>query len=181
MRLKSYTIPFVLILLLFALPVILHQPQNPHYRYYEGYALPNPSLTPGAVNPKIVAYPDGRSVVKDGKQANICNPHFTTKPWRHETESEKHAICREYGITHKCPDHTYEIDHLVSLTIGGSNAAPNTWAQPWHQARIKDFDLEDKLRHIVCSGEWTLPEAQRCEAGNWVKCMQRVKKLEGRQ
>ncbi len=60
-----------------------------------------------------------------------------------------------YGITQHAPGE-YEVDHLISLELGGSNSIKNLWPQsyktkPWN-AYVKD-QLENKLHRMVCSGE----------------------------
>jgi hypothetical protein len=54
--------------------------------------------------------------------------------------------------------YAYEVDHLVSLELGGSNALTNLWPEyyydPWG-ARTKDR-LEGKLHDLVCAGRLSL-------------------------
>jgi hypothetical protein len=64
----------------------------------------------------------------------------------------------------------HEVDHLISLELGGSNAITNLWPEPYvgrWGARTKDT-LENRLHDLVCSGAMKLPHAQRIEAANWV-------------
>jgi hypothetical protein len=84
-------------------------------------------------------------------------------------DSEKEAVYARYGIPHVAYQH--EVDHLVSLEVGGSNAITNLWPEPYAGrwgARTKDV-LENKLHELVCSGQLSLPYAQHIEAKNWVK------------
>jgi hypothetical protein len=62
-----------------------------------------------------------------------------------------------------------EIDHIVSLELGGSNEIANLfpeglYAHPGY--RIKD-KLENKLHDLVCDGEMTFRSAQRRIAKDW--------------
>jgi hypothetical protein len=78
-----------------------------------------------------------------------------------------------YGIPHLPYQH--EVDHLVSLELGGSNAITNLWPEPYAGrwgARTKDV-LENRLHDLVCAGTLTLTYAQRIEARNWVKAYRR--------
>ena len=53
-----------------------------------------------------------------------------------------------------CP-YAHEVDHLVSLELGGSNAIGNLWPEPYAGrwgARTKDV-LENRLHELVCSGQ----------------------------
>ena len=61
----------------------------------------------------------------------------------------------EYGITRRAP-REYEVDHLISLELGGSNSIRNLWpqsylTQPWN-AHVKDR-LENNLHAMVVSGQ----------------------------
>ena len=65
----------------------------------------------------------------------------------------------------------YEVDHLVSLELGGSNDIKNLWPQsyttyPWN-ARVKDR-LENKLHKLVCEGKLDLATAQYEIATDWI-------------
>lgn len=66
----------------------------------------------------------------------------------------------------------YEIDHLVSLELGGSNSIRNLWPQSYvtepQNAHVKDT-LENALHELVCSGKLSLEEAQKAIATNWIQ------------
>jgi hypothetical protein len=120
--------------------------------------LPNPSLTPGAV--------------LTTSTARICESGYASSV-RDVPESEKDEVYARYGVAH-VPDQ-YEVDHLVSLEVGGSNAISNLWPEPYAGrwgARTKDV-LEDKLHDLVCSEAIGLRYAQRIEARNWVAAYKR--------
>ena len=123
-------------------------------RHVPGAALPNHRLTPGA------HFPVGR--------AAICKPGYSARV-RDVPESKKDAAYARYRI--KRVAYAYEVDHLVSLELGGSNAITNLWPEhyynPWG-ARTKDR-LENKLHQLVCDGRIGLASAQRQEAANWIK------------
>jgi hypothetical protein len=121
--------------------------------------LPDPHLTPGAtVQVSIDA---------------ICTPHYT-EAVRHVTAATKRKVFAEYGID-PANSREYEVDHLISLELGGSNDIKNLWPQsyktkPWN-ARKKDV-LENRLHHLVCERMITLEEAQRAIATNWIAAYQ---------
>lgn len=120
--------------------------------------MPNPALTPG------VAFAVGR--------ARICVSGYASSV-RDVPESEKDAVYARYGVPHVPYQH--EVDHLVSLELGGSNAISNLWPEPYAGrwgARTKDV-LEDRLHDLVCSGTIGLRYAQRIEARNWVAAYRR--------
>jgi len=114
---------------------------------------PRHALTPG------VAFPVGR-----GK---ICVPGYASRV-RNVSEAEKAAVYRRYGVA--WVPYAHEVDHLISLEIGGSNAIRNLWPEPYAGAwgaRTKDV-LEDRLHQLVCEGQLSLKAAQRQEADDWV-------------
>jgi hypothetical protein len=96
--------------------------------------------------------------------AVICGT--TTKSRRDVTEATKTKVFKEYGIKTRVG---YEVDHLIPLAIGGSNAIANLWPQPatpvpgFHQ---KDL-LEVKLHALVCSGKLDAKKAQTQVASDW--------------
>ncbi len=85
-------------------------------------------------------------------------------------ESEKNQVYAEYGITHHTTDQ-YEIDHLISLELGGSNAIGNLWPElndhPKGYLNSKDI-LENRLHDLVCEGKVGLASVQKAIATNWV-------------
>ena len=118
--------------------------------------LPDPNLTPGSTF--------------DVTAQDVCTPGYAKKV-RNVPEEMKREVYREYGITSHGPG-DYEIDHLISLELGGSNSIKNLWPEshrtsPWN-AQVKDR-LEDKLHELVCSGQLDLKTAQQAIASNWIE------------
>jgi hypothetical protein len=64
-----------------------------------------------------------------------------------------------------------EVDHLISIEIGGSNEQTNLWPQPYSglqwTAHVKDR-LENFYHDQVCSGKILLTTAQKEIADDWV-------------
>lgn len=116
---------------------------------------PNPRLTPGSVLAVTTR--------------DICVVGYTKKI-RNVPESVKGKVYAEYGILTHQPGE-YEVDHLISLELGGSNAISNLWPQSYitapYNAHIKDT-LENKLHRMVCSGQMDLRTAQREIARDWI-------------
>ena len=85
-------------------------------------------------------------------------------------DSVKNKVYAEYGIkTHTTGQ--YEVDHFVSLELGGSNDISNLWpeaAKPTPGFHEKD-KVENYLHDQVCSGAMTLQEAQVQIATNWLE------------
>lgn len=116
---------------------------------------PDPALTPGAVLP----------VTKD----DICVPGYAHKV-RNVPEKVKREAYAEYHIAHHQPGE-YEVDHLISLELGGSNSLKNLWPEsyettPWN-AHVKDR-LENAFHADVCSGRMSLSDAQKAIATDWI-------------
>jgi len=88
---------------------------------------------------------------------------------RNVPQSVKNKVFAEYGIT-KHPTGAYEVDHLVSLELGGSNDIANLWpeaAVPKPGFHEKD-KVENYLHNQVCNGSITLKQAQIEIATNWL-------------
>jgi hypothetical protein len=88
---------------------------------------------------------------------------------RHVTESEKRRVYAEYGIAQHVRGQ-YEVDYLISLELGGSNAIENLWpeaAEPRPGFHEKD-SVENRLHALVCAGRMPLATAQRVIATNWL-------------
>jgi hypothetical protein len=100
----------------------------------------------------------------------VCTPGYT-KTVRDVPQSVKNQVYRAYGITSHKPGE-YEIDHLVSLELGGSNSIRNLWPESYVteplNAHVKDT-LENVLHELVCSGKLSLKEAQKAIATNWIQ------------
>lgn len=121
---------------------------------------PDPHLTPGVADP---------AVTQANIDATICVHGYTARV-RNVPESVKRAVFAEYGIDPHGPGAPFEIDHLISLELGGANVVPNLWpqsyvTQPWN-AHLKDR-LENRLHALVCARKLPLAEAQRAIASDW--------------
>ncbi len=121
---------------------------------------PDPMMTPGAVLP----------VTKE----DICVPGYSKKV-RNVPVSVKRKVYAAYGIT-SYKSGEYEIDHLISLQLGGSNSVKNLWpqsylTQPWN-AHVKDA-LENRLHSEVCKGNIDLATAQHEIATDWIAAYQK--------
>jgi hypothetical protein len=124
--------------------------------------LPDSACTPG-------------DIFSTATKDQICVSGYSSSV-RNVSESEKEQVYAEYGIA----SHTageYEVDHLISLELGGSNDVSNLWpeaASPKPGFHEKD-GVEDHLHSLVCSGAVTLAEAQREIAPNWLAVYAQMK------
>jgi hypothetical protein len=102
-------------------------------------------------------------------KAVVCSAGFHTPTVRNVPQSEKYAVEVEYGMPARLYGRTIEIDHIVSLELGGSNDIANLYPEPGSgpaSYNVKDR-LENKLHDLVCSGAMTLRAAQLGIARNW--------------
>lgn len=130
--------------------------------------LPDPRITPGAIDPQIT---------QDNIRSTVCVKGYTktVRPPMNYTNSLKKKQLIQYGYQDTNPKH-YEEDHLIALSIGGSPTDErNLWPQPrdseWG-ADKKDA-LEFVLYKMVCKGEISLAQAQHDMATNWIEAYKR--------
>lgn len=118
---------------------------------------PDPSCTPGAVDPAVTQADIASTICKSGYTARV-------RPAVAATDRLKAQLYRAYGI----PDGTVsELDHLIPLELGGANDAANLWPQVGRVPNAKD-KVENDLRDAVCSGKVSLAAAQRAIASDWL-------------
>jgi hypothetical protein len=84
-------------------------------------------------------------------------------------------VFREYGLI-GVRTRDYEVDHLIPLSIGGSNDLANLWPEsrrtrPWN-AGAKDA-LEERLHELVCFGGLDLRTAQEAIRTDWIAAYRR--------
>ncbi len=182
---RHYTIPPIVILILLALYYLFTSSNNRNVIPSTGNATANPAA-PQAQNSARNAL--GSRVKTSGCQVNGALPDTACTPGavmetnvqticqsgysgsvRNVPSSEKDQVYAEYGIA----SHTtgeFEVDHLVSLELGGSNDIANLWpeaASPKPGFHEKD-KVENYLHAQVCSGKMSLADAQYQIANNWL-------------
>jgi len=99
----------------------------------------------------------------------ICADDFRTDPIRNVPDSEKKAVEQEYGLPLMKYGKTLEIDHIVSLELGGSNDIANLFPEKRDVSpgyKVKDR-LENKLHDLVCDGTFTLRTVRQRIASDW--------------
>lgn len=116
---------------------------------------PDPNLTPGAV------------LTTDAHK--ICIKGYA-KRQRHTSPAVKRAVYAAYGIKNHRRGQ-YEIDHDISLELGGADVKENLWPQsyetsPWN-AHVKDR-LENFMRAEICAGRLDLKRAQEEIRSDWI-------------
>jgi hypothetical protein len=117
--------------------------------------LPDSACTPGAIFPVATS--------------TICVTGYTSKV-RDVPLSLKKQVFKEYGISYDLHSN-YEVDHLISLELGGSNDISNLWPESYlinRGSRTKD-SFENYLHDQVCKGNMSLVEAHRQISTDWAK------------
>ena len=123
---------------------------------------PDSIMTPGAINSQIT---------QDNIATTICVTGYTARQGiRNVPEKEKKQVYLEYHYD-KVKLGLTEVDHLISLELGGSNDIHNLWPESYItkplNAHTKD-NLENHLHRLVCSGKVTLHQAQYDISKDWV-------------
>jgi len=141
-----------------------------------GFLIPDPKCSPGAVNPTVTL-------------AILKTKGFTTKCLRDQatTPTQKAQTYAWYKI--KKPAHnagktqTCELDHIISLELGGADTLENIWPQcgPAGVALTKRFfkqkdAVENFLAAEVRAGRISMADAQKGVAEDWTQFLDAARK-----
>lgn len=129
------------------------------------YELPDPACTPGSYDPSITA-------------AVLCSAAYRTGPYRpSSSETNRFKFGQAYPAYGLPPTEPAELDHLISLELGGSNDAANLWPEPPPSPNPKD-SVENKLHAWVCAKgipaaqqQGRLESAQQAVAADWITAL----------
>lgn len=115
---------------------------------------PDPKLTPGAI------------LTTDASK--LCTPGYSSTV-RNVSTATKKQVYAEYGLSYPQPTGSYEVDHFISLELGGSNDITNLWPEP--AAPTPGFHQKDQFENFehdqICKGIITVQEAQRRMMTDW--------------
>lgn len=117
--------------------------------------LPDPACSPGAVLTTDTSV--------------ICVVGYTSTV-RNVSDSEKRQVFAEYGIDYSIHS-GYEVDHIISLELGGSNDISNLYPESYtiqYNAHVKDT-FENYLHSQICSNKMPVAVAQTEIATDWLK------------
>jgi hypothetical protein len=155
-----------------------------------GDTLPKRDITPGAALTKVPAESVkclselmGEPLSPDDPVTltMICTQGYA-RCIRNVPTSTKEAVYRAYGLSGSragyCnTEQGCEIDHLISLEIGGANDQKNLWPQPYQgeefNAHVKDR-LENFYHAEVCAGRISLKDAQKDISEDWISAYKRL-------
>lgn len=121
-----------------------------HIADLHGQEGPDRTCTPGRVDTTLTA-------------AGLC-PHANTVARRSVSAATKRIVLRSYGLD-PVTFHG-EVDHLVSLELGGTNDVHNLWPQAGSVPNAKDR-IENQLHADLCAGHMTLHDIQQHIAADW--------------
>jgi len=150
-----------------------HAPGSCHTRKApDGYLLPDPNCTPGAINPTLTV-------------SVLLNPNFRTDTVRDKVTSEamKRKVYGWYGITPPANNtgqsQICELDHVIDLGAGGADTLDNIWPQcggpnsaslpvGQREFKIKDRFAEHDVIALIKAGHNLLDLQQRIST-NWTQ------------
>jgi hypothetical protein len=113
--------------------------------------LPDPKITPGALNPKVRQSTIKKTICKSGWTKTIRPPTGYTNALK----IQQMVLYEETGSPSE-----YEEDHFVPLELGGAPRNPkNLWPEPRSQSMLSD-PLETQLKRKVCKGLMKLAKAR---------------------
>jgi hypothetical protein len=113
--------------------------------------LPDPAITPGALNPNVRQATIRKTICKSGWTKTIRPPVRYTNALK----IQQMVLYEETGSPS-----SYEEDHFIPLELGGApRNRENLWPEP-HLQSSKSDPLETKLKRQVCKGMTTLKKAQ---------------------
>ncbi len=125
--------------------------------------LPDPTCTPGSVNPAVTQATIGSTICKVGWTATVRPPAANTGPIKKLAMKVYGEVASSSGTT--------EFDHLVPLELGGSDDVSNLWPEasdlPGHGFNNSKDLVENALKSAVCAGKVPLDTARLAIAVNW--------------
>jgi hypothetical protein len=140
-----------------------------------GFPIPDAACTSGAINPTVTL-----AILKSGDFKTGCERNKASSAVQKNSTYQEYNIAHPQGNTGQ--NQTCELDHLVSLELGGADTLDNIWPQcgPEHVAlaqryfKIKD-SVENFLAAQVRAGKIDLAEAQRGIAQDWTQYVDAAK------
>jgi hypothetical protein len=106
----------------------------------------------------------------------ICRPGYGQGGDQINPQTEG-LVYSDYNVLDASTPGAYQIDHLIPVQLGGSNAETNLWPQPRTNARGFGYPqknhLERVLRRLVCEHRLSLRVAQHQLATDWISAARR--------
>lgn len=136
-----------------------------------GAEYPDGNKTPGAIilkDPPQKFDEEGRLAHKVGLSAKeVCADGYVEKMRKKLDRNVRDAAWRNYGL--KPGTAGYRLDHLVPLSLGGSNDLENLWPMKIRHGfgALEKDRVEYELRKAVCSEKMELFDAQFRIGRDW--------------
>lgn len=138
------------------------------------------TVTPAYSYPDSAIYPLSRftpgDIFSGVTEKEVCVTGYSSKV-RSVPLSVKKEVFAEYGLNFPPPRGEYEVDHFISLELGGSNDSKNLWpesAMPVPGFREKNR-VENYLHKEVCDGKLSLKAAQEEIRNDWYRVYLQMK------
>jgi hypothetical protein len=156
--------------------VTLPPPQSCTTHTTNGFPVPDPNCTPGAINPTLTI-----EVLRDARFTTRCVRDAATQ------EEEKATTYEWYRLKHPSnnsgDNQICELDHLISLELGGADTLDNIWPQcgpsgvalPQRNFKEKDT-VENFLAREVREGRMDLSTAQNGIATDWTQFLDEARR-----
>ena len=154
-------------------------PSTCHTRFKGEFLLPDPACTPGAVNPTVTT-----EVLQDSTFRTACVRGHAS------SSAQKNHTYDLYTIAH--PDHNTgqtqicELDHLISLELGGADTVDNIWPQCGPDGAVlseRFFKRKDAVENFLAKqvreGKMSLADAQKGIATDWTQFLAASEGCEG--
>jgi hypothetical protein len=135
----------------------------------DGYSLPDPHCTPGAINTQVTQANISSTICASGWSESVRPPESITEPAK---------LQAMVAYSTQLPASKVEFDHLIPLELGGTSTTSNLWPEPneGSPAQFNPKDpygnnakdgVEDEIHYAVCRGIVSLAAAQNAIASNW--------------
>jgi hypothetical protein len=144
---------------------------GPGVYYHHGKVLlPNPRISPGEVRTTDLSVVCGESAQDFRNTSESLKKQvyaaYDTAPHKGVCEDATRRTKKGKDISEGC-----EVDHIISLELGGADTKENLFPQPYNPpsgfgAHAKDR-VENYLHEQVCKHGMSLPEAQKKIATDW--------------
>jgi hypothetical protein len=109
--------------------------------------------------------PDVKGDILTNNLSIICVVGYSSTV-RDVPQNLREKIFARDNVSYPQPTGEVQLDHLISLSIGGSNSEENLWVQFAPEYKEKD-KLENYLHKNVCNGKINITYAQQRIANNW--------------
>jgi hypothetical protein len=144
-------------------------PGSCHVRGRGLYVLPDPRCTPGAIDARVTQANAEDTICARGWTATVRPPEAVT-----ERDTRQALAAYGYYAGHR----VYQLDHLVPVELGGSNAGENLWLEvdyPGGSPRSGYLNpkdrVEERLHALVCQGRISLARAQTAIRTDWITAL----------